>query len=888
MRRSLLAAIAVAVVALGLAVPDAGALKRSDDVLVRSAEKHDVSPAVRTLPEDRRASRQTYLIPEHERPRLIGVEGDSTDPVVQRHAPTNAPLKSMPSSTDFDGIPFTGALPPDTNGDVGPNHYVQAVNVKFAIFDKSGTQLQGPTSVKALWSGFGGHCQNDNDGDPIVLYDPLADRWLMSQFANAYSSTGPYYECVAVSTGADPLGTWYRYAFQTPSNRFPDYPKLGVWPDGYYMSANEFTCPTCWVGVGMYAFDRSKMLNGQNATFLYNHLDTSYFSLLPADIDGITPPVPGDPAVFAMAQDTSAGGGNDTLHLWEFDADFAGASGTVTGPSNVSVAAFDSGLCSSNPYECVPQSGTSQKLDSMADYMMFRLAYRNLGSHEALVLTHTVDAGSDRAAPRWYELRSTGGAWTVYQQGTYAPDTTHRWMQSIAMDQDGNIAMGYSASSSSIFPSMRYVGRLTTDALGTMGQTESVMHAGGGSQTDASGRWGDYSAMSVDPSDDCTFWYTNEYYSSTSSGSWKTRIGHFKFPGCGAPASPTFSVDNVSLNEGDAGTTSATFTVSLTPTAGSTETIDYATADDSATVADNDYVATSGTLTFGSGVASQSVTIDVNGDTTDEPTEQFFLNLSNPSAGASIGDAQGVGTVVNDDTTGGGGCDITGTSGNDELIGTGAEETLCGLGGNDILRGNGGNDTLDGDGGYDVAVYDTAGSGVNVNLATGTATGGAGSDTLLSIEDVAGSAFADTLTGDGEQNFFYGLAGNDTVIGGSGFDRIVYLNSPSAVTVKLKYGTATGGEGSDSLTSIEDIIGSGSGDLLIGATGSNFIYGGNGNDTLKGQAGPDDLFGEAGNDAFNGGKGTDRCVQGGGSGSKRRCELGTYGPDTTREPWVAP
>ncbi len=889
MRKSLLAALAVALFALGLAVPSADALKRSDDVLVRSAEKHDVSPAVRTLPEDRHLPAQTYLIPEHERPRLIGVEGDSTDPVVQRHAPTNAPLKRMPASTDFDGISFTGALPPDTNGDVGPNHYVQTVNVKFAIYNKSGTQLAGPTSVNALWAGFGGKCEQNNHGDPIVLYDPLADRWLMSQFANASSTTGPYYECIAISTTSDPLGTWYRYSFQTPSNRFPDYPKFGVWPDGYYMSANEFTCPTCFVGIGMYAFDRSKMLNGQNATFLYNHLGTSYFGLLPTDIDGSTPPAPGDPAIFAMAEDTSTGGGNDTLRLWEFDADFPGASATVTGPSNVSVAAFDSGLCSSNPYECVPQSGTGQKLDPMADYMMFRMAYRNLGSHESIVLTHTVDVGSDRAAPRWYELRSTGGAWTVYQQGTYAPDTTHRWMQSIAMDQDGNIAMGYSASSSSIFPSMRYAGRLTSDALGTLGQTESVMQAGGGSQTDASGRWGDYSAMSVDPADDCTFWYTNEYYSSGSADSWRTRIGHFEFPACGTPASPTFSINNVSVNEGNAGTTAATFTVSLSPTAGSTETVDYATADDTATTADNDYVTKSGTLTFGSGVGSQTVTIDVNGDTTDEPTEQFFVDLSSASAGTSIGDGRGTGTIVNDDTTGGGGCDITGTSGDDELIGTGADETLCGLGGDDILRGGGGNDTLDGDGGYDVGVYDTAPSGVDVNLAAGTATGGAGSDTLISIEDVAGSSFADTLTGDGTENFLYGLGGNDMIDGAAGYDRIVYLNASSGVTVKLKFGTATGGEGNDTLASIEDIVGSGFSDVLVGAGGSNFIYAGNGNDTLKGQSGPDDLFGEAGNDSFNGGKGTDRCVQAGGTGPKRRCELGTYqSPDATREPWVAP
>lgn len=889
MRRSLLAAVAVALVALGLAVPDAGALKRSDDVLVRSAEKHDVSPAVRTLPEDRRASPQTYLIPEHERPRLIGVEGDSTDPVVQRHAPTNAPQKRMPSSTDFDGIPFTGALPPDTNGDVGPNHYVQAVNVKFAIFNKSGTELQGPTSVKALWSGFGGNCQNDNDGDPVVLYDPLADRWVMSQFANASSVTGPYYECVAVSTGPDPLGTWYRYAFQTPSNRFPDYPKLGVWPDGYYMTANEFSGSGSFIGVGMYAFDRSKMLNGQNATFLYNHLGTSYFGLLPADLDGTTPPAPGDPAIFAMAEDTSSGGGNDTLRLWEFDSNFAGASASVTGPSNISVAAFDAGLCSSSPYNCVPQSGTTRKLDPLADVLMFRMAYRNLGSHESIVLSHTVDAGSDRAAPRWYELRSTGGAWTVYQQGTYSPDTTHRWMQSIAMDQDGNIAMGYSASSTSIFPSMRYVGRLTTDTLGTFGQSESVMQAGGGSQTDASGRWGDYAALSVDPSDDCTFWFTSEYYSSSSAGNWKTRIGHFTFPSCGTPASPTFSINNVSVNEGDAGTTSATFTVSLSPTAGSTETVDYTTANDSATTADNDFVTKTGTLTFGSGVSSQAVTVDVNGDMTDEGSEQFFVNLSNASGGATIGDGQGVGTIVNDDTAGGGGCDITGTSGDDELIGTGADETLCGLGGDDILRGNGGNDTLDGDGGYDVGVFDTAPSGVNVNLAAGTASGGAGSDTLISIEDVAGSAFADTLTGDATENFFYGLGGNDAFDGAGGFDRVVYWNAPSGVTVKLKVGTATGGEGSDSLTSVEDIIGSGFSDVLIGAGGSNFIYAGGGNDAVKGKSGPDDLFGEAGNDSFNGGKGTDRCVQGGGSGPKRRCELGTYqGSDATREPWIAP
>ncbi len=414
------------------------------------------------------------------------------------------------------------SAPPDTNGAVGATQYVQWVNTSFAVFDKTtGAIAAGfPKAGNSIWAGFGGGCQTNNDGDPIVQYDKLANRWILTQFS---VSTTPYLQCVAVSTTSDATGSYYRYAFNYGTTQFPDYPKMGVWPDGYYISYNIFNNGVTFAGSKVCAFDRSKMLVGDpTATQQCFQLSTSYGGLLPSDLDGSNPPPAGSPNFFLNF-------GTNALNLWKFHVDFANpANSTLTGPTSIAVASF-SPACSGGG-TCIPQSGTTQKLDSLADRLMYRVAYRNFGDHEALVVNHSVTAGSS-VGVRWYELRSPNGAPTVYQQGTFAPDANYRWMGSIAMDKVGDIALGYSVSSASLNPGIRYTGRVPSDPLGTL-QAETTIINGGGSQTGSLSRWGDYSAMTVDPVDDCTFYYTTEYLKASGSFNWSTRIASFKFPSC--------------------------------------------------------------------------------------------------------------------------------------------------------------------------------------------------------------------------------------------------------------------------------------------------------------------------------------------------------------------
>jgi hypothetical protein len=444
---------------------------------------------------------------------------------------------------NFDGIGFTGAVPPDTVGDVGPNHYIQMVNSSFVVFSKTGAMLAGPANINSLWASFGGVCETTNRGDPIVLYDPLADRWLLSQFAFNTNASGdpiaPFFECVAISRTADPVsGGWFLYGFETPA--FPDYPKFGVWPEAYYMSTYEGD------DLGVFAFDRVNMLAGAVARpflrFTLPSLSTGrrQTRILPSDLDGPTPPPAGAPNFFMRSVDGDAqGGGNDRLEIFEFRANFAGTS-SFGGPfTTLDTAPFDITMCGDAlPRNCIPQPGTPRGLDPLSNRLMWRLQYRNFGTYETLVVNQSVDVGSDRAGIRWYEARRSGGTWSIFQQGTFAPDDgAHRWMGSAAMDGEGNLALGYSISSGAIFPSIRYTGRKAGDPPGTLPQGEVTLMNGSGSQVlnDGNGdpifRWGDYSAMSVDPSDDCTFWYTQQYL--PVSGFWRTRIGSFRL--CNEP-----------------------------------------------------------------------------------------------------------------------------------------------------------------------------------------------------------------------------------------------------------------------------------------------------------------------------------------------------------------
>ena len=454
------------------------------------------------------------------------------DALAQSQVPPAAAERTPAVLVGFNGIAATGAVPPDPIGDVGPNHYVQMVNTEFAIFDKSGGLLVGPANINTLFAGLGvgNQCAINDDGDPVVVYDRLADRWLLSQFAVPGGPAG-FHVCIAISQTPDPTGSYFLYDFAVPV--FPDYFKIGVWPDGYYMSANEGTPGP----VGVYALDRARMLQGLPASFVRFVVPFKNF-LLPSDLKGLRPPPAGAANDFYTFTDPSfwGGGGVDRLELFAFHADFATpGNSTLTALPAIDVTPFNYTVCGYFILVCIPQPSPGEKVDAVSEWPMWRFAYRNMRTHESLVGNFTVDVtGADQAGIRWFELRRSGaGNWTLFQEGTHAPDANHRWMGSIAMDAAGNIALGYSVASGSVNPSLRYATRLAGAAPGTL-EAEATLVSGGGVQTAGFNRWGDYSAMSVDPSDDCTFWYTGEYYATTSATGWSTRIGNFKVPTCRA------------------------------------------------------------------------------------------------------------------------------------------------------------------------------------------------------------------------------------------------------------------------------------------------------------------------------------------------------------------
>jgi len=531
----LLAAAALPAAVLGQNVVD------STPTVTRAA-KFDVSPPLRSIKPD--VSTKLKKADDDEGPG--GPVNDfrhDPDPVLQSSTGVgvfNTPGIMPATIANFAGMVGLGSTPPDPVGDIGPNHYVQMVNARFQIFTRAGVSVFGPANINTLFAGFGGPCQTENAGDPVVLYDQLADRWLLSQFSD---STAPFFNCVAVSTTSDPTGTYYRYAFSAPT--FPDYPKYGMWPDGYYLNTRESNGGV----LGVYALDRAKMLAGdpaaQSVRFAVTQAASGPNGLLPADMDGTTLPPAGSPNYLLGSSDNGAGAAADALQIYKFKVDWVTpANSTFTGPVQISMAPIDTIFpCSPTSRECIPQPGSTVKLDilSYRQRPTYRLAYRNFGTHESLVTLQSVEASTGMAGMRWWEVRSPNIDPFVFQEGTYAPGATdgiHRWMGSIAMDRQGNMALGYSVSNGNVvgqgevFPGIRYTGRFATDPLGMMPQGEGTIIDGGGVQTSTAFRWGDYTSMNIDPTDDCTFWYTNEYYATTSATGYRTRIASFKFPGC--------------------------------------------------------------------------------------------------------------------------------------------------------------------------------------------------------------------------------------------------------------------------------------------------------------------------------------------------------------------
>ncbi len=547
-----------------LAAASVGRAQVQSNTVVVKATKHAFAPPLSQVVPIPPPSEQLSLLPDGDDfpvhgPRATGLVKDS----VLQESPDEALPSGLSTLSTTPGQNFLGIgtglngfvdqfAVPDTNGNVGPTQFVEWINYSFAVFDKSnGSLAYGPAAGNTLWQALGGPCYNHNNLDPIVQFDKLAQRWVMMM----PEFQAPFYLCVAVSNTSDAItGGWDLYQFTIPNRVDPDYPKMGVWPDGYYVSYNQYNS-VGFVGAAACALDRNSMLASAAATMqCFTNISVAYDVLLPGDLDGKVPPPTGSPAYF-LNYDAN----DQSLDLWQFHVDWTTPSNsTFTGPTNIPVAAFTD-LCgeSAPPLgqvdgPCIPQAGTQQMLNSYEDRVMYRLAYRHFADHESLLASHTVNTGTapNNTGIRWYELQKTTAGFGLYQQGTYAPDSSYRWMGSIAMDKLGDIALGYSVSSSTLNPSIRYTGRVPSDALGQMESeidvlsSASVAHS---SQINSSS-WGDYSSMVIDSTDDCTFWYMNEYQ-PTLGTHWSTRIASFSFPSCTSPL--PWAVVNMASNTGN-------------------------------------------------------------------------------------------------------------------------------------------------------------------------------------------------------------------------------------------------------------------------------------------------------------------------------------------------
>ena len=470
---------------------------------------------------------------EHPRPRRIlsGAAVQVKDLAEQEIG--LAPPVSATIGLNFEGIPNAAngtsleGIPSDDNLAVGATQVVETINTAYQVYDKTtGKSLFGPQQISALFTGLPGLCGQGLTffwTDPIVMYDQMANRWIISQIA-ADSSFATGNECIAVSESSDATGKYHRYVFKFGANVLNDYDKLSVWPDAYYANYNLFG-PNSFIGDDACAYDRAAMLTGAKAKAVC-FKNPNEFAFLPSNVDGSTPPPSGEPSFFVDLFSSTS------LHLYRFHVNFTNpAKSTFTGPITIPVKAYTM-ACGGGT--CIPQPGTAQKVDSLGDRLMFRLVYRNFGDHESLVVSHSVTSSKAASGERWYEIRDPNGTAKVFQQGTVTHSGNSLWMGSIAMDKVGDMALGFSESNAStLHPSLTFTGRVPSDPQNTMESVARIFTAKG-SVTDAS-RWGDYSSMVVDPVDDCTFWYVNQYLPKTSAGNhltFHTRVASLKFPTC--------------------------------------------------------------------------------------------------------------------------------------------------------------------------------------------------------------------------------------------------------------------------------------------------------------------------------------------------------------------
>ncbi|MCP4148466.1 MAG: hypothetical protein GY757_12035 [bacterium] len=572
-------------------------------------------------------------------PRRIVKQDATADPVEQKSFGLTRGTKAVSSPIkSFSGMNLTSngsGWPPDTTGDVGSTYFVQAVNSSMAIYNKSTGTLVSATTFDNFFGGSGisgTPCDSENNGDPLVLYDRYNQRWFVLDFAWDSSQNDGSYFSIAASQTSDPTGSWYQYAFRANNTLMDDYPKAGVWHDGIYITANMFNFSnSSYQYTQIWAIKTPGIYTGTMTSQTVTDSGDQAFSIMPSNSKGSSPPSSSAPNYMYSVDASEFGTGHsDALYVWKYDVDWTNSSNTTwTGPSSMSTASYD--LTASG----IPQSGSSKSLDSLYGRLMYTAFYRKFATYESVLLCHVAEASSSVRAMRWYEIRISGGSSSIYQQGTYAPDSNHRWMGSVASDKNGSIALAYSKSSSSMYPAIAYTGRLVGDTLNQMPQGEETLIAGGGAQSSYT-RWGDYSTLTIDPDDDETFWYTPEYYTSTGTN-WNTRIGSFKIPTSGDTTPPVIS----SISAGSISQTGATITWTTDESADSE--VNYGTTSSYGSTETSASLVTSHSISL-TGLTAEttyhySVQSSDSSSNTSTSTDYTFTTLADSSGGDDIAEA---------------------------------------------------------------------------------------------------------------------------------------------------------------------------------------------------------------------------------------------------------
>ena len=606
------------------------------------------------------------LKPQRDEDGLIGMDDDNilirsinygskdsgADKALQPASANIITTASATIGTNIVGLPYTFVNPSDPNCAVGPNHVIQTINNSsssyFEIWNKAGTVAQAQLLISSL-TGVQG------SGDPVVLYDQLANRWVLTEFGKTGAVSFINTLIVAVSVSDDPTGSWYIYSF-VDNTFFVDYPKFSVWHNAYYATSNDFnTAGTAYLGSSIYAFDRTKMLAGNaTATAIRSRLVDAggrYFSMGPVCLEGTTPST--QSGLFAFFQDnqfTSDPLDVDSIFMFEFTPDFVTpGSSVISAFTKLVPTNFDSEVCTATRGQCVSQQGSAVAVEDLAGRIMHKLIYRNFGTYEAIVCNTTVDAsGAGRAGIRWWELRRPGGNWGIYQEGTWSPDANHRWLGAICIDAIGNIGLMYNVSGATAFPSIRFTGRNPGDALGTMSLPEQTIIAG--TVANSSTRYGDYGTLCLDPSTGRDFWLTAQYNTATT---WSTRVATFKINNSTATPKIRFENASLALREVDANIVSGCvkykdYTVNVViesaPSANATVTFSTSGAANNGL----DYTISPASVVLSSGTLIQPVTIRVFDDAAVEGNESFTISYTiNNGGGDAAADVYNQSCLVN-------------------------------------------------------------------------------------------------------------------------------------------------------------------------------------------------------------------------------------------------